>query len=49
MRDLGGLALGSRLKRLSDRLYRGVARIYRELDVEMEPRWFPVVVETAGD
>ncbi|MFH1278789.1 MAG: helix-turn-helix domain-containing GNAT family N-acetyltransferase [Candidatus Eisenbacteria bacterium] len=43
MRGLGGLALASRLKRLSDRLYRGVARIYRELEIEVEPRWFPVL------
>lgn len=43
MHRLGTLALASRLKRLSDRLYRDVARVYRELDTAMEPRWFPIL------
>lgn len=31
------------MKRLSDRLYRDMSRIYDELDVHMEARWFPVL------
>jgi ribosomal protein S18 acetylase RimI-like enzyme len=41
--SLGELALASRLKRLSDRLYRDVARVYHGLDVDFEPRWFPLL------
>lgn len=40
--ELGALALASRLKRLSDRLLQDGALIYQRLDVEFEPRWFPV-------
>jgi ribosomal protein S18 acetylase RimI-like enzyme/DNA-binding MarR family transcriptional regulator len=39
---LGPLVLASRLKNLSDTLMQGVSRVYRELHVEFEPRWFPV-------
>lgn len=42
LRELGALALGSRLKRLSDRLMQDGIRIYRETGVAFEPRWFPV-------
>ncbi len=41
--QLGALAFGSRLRRLSDRLMRDVSRIYREYPVDFEPRWFPVL------
>lgn len=40
--ELGGLAMGSRLKRLSERLSQEVGAIYKESNVEFEPRWFPV-------
>jgi len=43
LRELGPLALASRLKRLSDRLYRDMSRVYGELDLDMEARWFPVL------
>jgi ribosomal protein S18 acetylase RimI-like enzyme len=43
LRDLGALAFASRLKRLSDRLYRDVSQTYAGLDVEMEARWFPLL------
>ena len=39
---LGELALGSRLKRLSDRIMRDGSRIYQANDIEFEPKWFPV-------
>jgi ribosomal protein S18 acetylase RimI-like enzyme len=42
LQSLGPLALASRLKNLSDNLMQGVAMIYREMDLEFEPRWFPV-------
>lgn len=37
------LALASRLKRLSEHLYDTVDQIYRDLDCEMQSRWFPVI------
>lgn len=40
--ELGALALGSRLRRLTDRLAQDVTLIYKELDIDFEPRWFPV-------
>ena len=40
---LGILALGSRLRRLNERLNRDVARIYNELEIEFDPHWFPVL------
>lgn len=40
--DLGVLALGSRLRRVSDRIMSSGARIYRDHHLEFEPRWFPV-------
>lgn len=41
--DLGELALASRLRRLSDRLLRDVSRLYGDLDVPFEARWFPLL------
>ncbi|MBX9724255.1 MAG: MarR family transcriptional regulator, partial [Candidatus Obscuribacterales bacterium] len=40
--QLGSLALGSRLKRLSERLNLEVAAIYQQKEFSFEPRWFPV-------
>lgn len=42
IKQLGALAFASRLKRLSERLMQDVARVYRERDVDFEPRWFPL-------
>lgn len=39
---LGCLALGSRLKRLSERLGQEVAEVYATAGIEFEPKWFPV-------
>lgn len=44
MSELGALALGSRLKRLSDSLVQDVSRMYESVDAGFEPRWFPVFV-----
>lgn len=43
VRRLGPLAFASRLKRLSDRLYRDMSRVYAELDTDFESRWFLVL------
>lgn len=42
LRELGPLALGSRLRRLSDRVMGEVSRIYSAEQVDFEPRWFPL-------
>jgi len=42
MRDFGSLSLGSRLKRLSDRLMAEVVDIYRAQGVELNPTFFPL-------
>lgn len=42
LRELGPLALGSRLKRLSDRLMQDGIRVYRDSGLSFEPKWFPV-------
>jgi DNA-binding MarR family transcriptional regulator/GNAT superfamily N-acetyltransferase len=39
---LGELALGSRLKRLSDQIMRDGSKIYQDSGIDFEPRWFPV-------
>lgn len=43
IQKLGPLAFASRLKRISERLMKDVSRIYDELDVEFQARWFPVM------
>ena len=40
--QLGALALASRLKRLSDGFFQDAVRFYKEVDIDFEPRWFPV-------
>ena len=40
--NLGLLVLGSRLRRLSDRIMSSGQEIYRTAKIEFEPRWFPV-------
>lgn len=39
---LGELALGSRLRRLSDLLMQDGAKVYAATDLPFEPRWFPL-------
>jgi DNA-binding MarR family transcriptional regulator len=41
--ELGMLALGSRLKRLSDDVLRQGEHVYEMLGIEFEPRWFAIV------
>ncbi|UTA69755.1 bifunctional helix-turn-helix transcriptional regulator/GNAT family N-acetyltransferase [Emticicia sp. 21SJ11W-3] len=40
--DWGALALGSRLKRLSDRMMKSVSEIYKSSGVDFESKWFPI-------
>lgn len=42
VRGLGTLALGSRLKRLSEHLMREIQLVYDAVDVNFDPYWFPV-------
>jgi DNA-binding MarR family transcriptional regulator/predicted GNAT family acetyltransferase len=42
VKQLGELALGSRLKRLSDTIMRNGTDIYQANKIDFEPRWFPV-------
>lgn len=42
LREIGALAFGSRLKRLSDRVMQDGAKMYRASGLEFEPKWFPV-------
>lgn len=42
LQELGPLALASRLRRLTERLTQDIAQIYRTMDIDFEPRWFPV-------
>jgi DNA-binding MarR family transcriptional regulator/GNAT superfamily N-acetyltransferase len=43
LQDYGGLLLGSRLKRVSEALYAGVDRVYRDHGVEVTSRAFPIL------
>ncbi len=42
LRQLGPLAIASRLRRLTEWLYKDGARIYQEQSLDFEPRWFPL-------
>lgn len=42
LNQLGPLALGSRLKRVSDRLMQDGIKVYRHSGRQFEPKWFPV-------
>jgi DNA-binding MarR family transcriptional regulator/N-acetylglutamate synthase-like GNAT family acetyltransferase len=39
---VGKMALGSRLRRLSERLTDQAGEVYKVYDIEMNPKWFPV-------
>lgn len=41
--EAGILALSTRLQRLSERLRRDGALIYKSFGIEFEPKWFPVI------
>ncbi len=41
-RQLGELIFGTRLKRLSEKYLLDVSKIYKSLDIDFEPSWFPI-------
>ena len=42
VKELGYLAVASRMKRLTDRFMRGGSQAYKSLSIDFEPRWFTV-------
>lgn len=40
IKELGYKALDSRLKRISDRMSHDIRRLYKELDIDVEPNWY---------
>lgn len=42
--ESGILALSTRLQRLSERLRKDGALIYKEFGIDFEPKWFPVIL-----
>lgn len=40
--EVGKMAIGSRLRRLSERITEDAAHIYQMYDVDLQPKWFPV-------
>lgn len=40
IKELGYKALDSRLKRISDRMSHDIRKLYKELDVDVEPNWY---------
>jgi DNA-binding MarR family transcriptional regulator/ribosomal protein S18 acetylase RimI-like enzyme len=42
IKELGYLAIGSRMKRLTERLMRSGHIVYKSQKIDFEPRWFPV-------
>ena len=45
----GKMAIGTRLRRLSERITHDAAQIYALYDVELQPRWFPVFYVLSQD
>jgi DNA-binding MarR family transcriptional regulator len=43
VKQLGALAFATRLKRLAEQLQQDVARLYNELEVDFEPKWFAML------
>ena len=41
--ELGEVALGSRLKRLSDRVMQDASRTYKYTGFDMQPKWFTLM------
>lgn len=42
IKELGYLAIASRMKRLTDQFMRGGSKVYKTLGIDFEPRWFTV-------
>lgn len=41
--ELGELALGSRLKRLSEKMMADAASVYQYFDIDVQPKWFTLL------
>lgn len=41
--SVGALALSTRLQVLSEQLRKDGALLYKEYDINFEPKWFPVI------
>ncbi|HAY3536314.1 MarR family transcriptional regulator [Elizabethkingia anophelis] len=44
IKTLGYKALDSRLKRISDRMSHDVRKLYKEIDIDIEPNWYLIVM-----
>ena len=44
IKELGEIAVGSRLKRISDRINREISKIFREQNIDIEPSWLPLIL-----
>jgi hypothetical protein len=42
LKNLGELALGSRLKRLSEQIMKAGQKVYKSYNLSFDPKWFPV-------
>jgi len=40
IKESGTLALGSRIKNLSETLMKDMGKVYKEQNIDFEPRWF---------
>ena len=49
LNELGELALGSRLKRLSDYIFKEGKEVYGQNNIDFEPRWFPTFYTLSND
>lgn len=47
--ETGTMAIGSRLRMLTDLITSDAALIYKEYEIEMKPKWFPVLFVLAGE
>ena len=43
LNELAELALGSRLKRLSERMLASASDVYQEFGVDINPKWFTLM------
>lgn len=43
LNELSELALGSRLKRMSERMLANAAQVYQEFDMNINPKWFTLI------
>ena len=43
IQELGNIAIASRLKQLTEILMKDMAKIYKEIHIDFEPRWFTLI------